>query len=106
MDKASSLKLKTLEYALKTLDEPDRIHRGKRLIKIASIIAMAALLIGPVLYFRDLGHARYVIAFCSAIGGGIGFWGSVNEAASEQIEYLNDFIDFEKIRLTIDRTAA
>ena len=106
MDRACRLKLKTLEYALKTQDNPDLIRRSKRLIKVISIIAMAVLLLGPLLYFRDLGYARYVIAVCSGIGGIIAIWGTVNEVASDQIEYLNDFIDFEKIRLTIERSAA
>ena len=61
------------------------------------------LILAPILYFRELGYPKYVIALLSGLGGVLVFWGEVNRSTTEQIKDLHDFIDFDRVKDEIDR---
>ena len=102
MDKTSQLQRKTLKYLLQTKYETERIRRSERIISSVSFILMLVFLAGPILVFRDLGYEKYVLAMCSALGGLVAFYGQANAAGTRQLEFLHDYIDFDKVKSVVE----
>lgn len=92
---------KDLEFLLKTKTDPAGVRRSVITVRWLGLVVGVLLMLGPILYFRDQGFARYVIGFCAALGGILLFWGEVNASTTEQLKSLHDFIDFEKVKSRI-----
>ena len=102
MEQKNSLGQKTLRYLLQTKYEPAKIRRSQRIIKSVSLLLVVVLIVGPIVYFRELGYEKYVLIICSTFAGLLAFYGQANSAGTEQLEALHDYIDFEKVRSAIE----
>lgn len=102
MSKFNSPRQQDLEYLLKTKTDADGVRRSKKTVRLLGALVGFVLILGPILYFHELGYARYVIGICAALGGILVFWGEANSSTTKQLESLHDFIDFEKVKSEID----
>lgn len=106
MQRVESQRAKTLKYVLRTRNAPDQVKRTGRSFRIISLVLGTILILAPILYFRELGYSKYLIALLSGVGAILVFWGEVNRSSTEQIEHLHDFIDFERMKNEVDRLGA
>jgi hypothetical protein len=91
-----------LQCLVLTKEDPAKIRRSERQVAITCVLAMAALLIGPILYFRDFGFAKYVFAFCSVSAGLLAmFWQSYTHS-NQSLRDLHEFIDFDKVKSVLE----
>ena len=86
-----------------TKEDPEKIRRSERQVAITCFLAMVVLLIGPILYFRDLGFGKYVFAFCAVSAGLLAmFWQSYTQS-NQSLRNLHEFIDFDKVKSELDK---
>ena len=64
---------------------------------------MLALLMGPILYFRDLGVEKYILAICSASAGMLAMFWQTYSLSNQTLRDLHDFIDFEKLKSSLEK---
>ena len=103
MSRDSQRKQKTLQCLLLSKEQPEKIRRSERTISSLCFLAMLVLLIGPILYFRDLGIEKYVLAISAASAGMLAmFWQTYSQSV-QTMRDLHSFVDFEKLKSALEK---
>ena len=98
MDKESQFRRRTLQHILLTKFEPKQIARSERLVTWAGVFLLLTFIVGPILYYRDLGSEKYVLLLCGAIAGLVAFYWQMTIEGNKGTKALHDYIDFEKVK--------
>ena len=69
MKKEQIERYKLLRHVLLAKEHPEKIRRSETIISSLCLLSMVVLLIGPALYFRDLGVEKYILMGCAAAAG-------------------------------------
>jgi hypothetical protein len=103
-DKTAQRK-KLLTFLLESRESASKLRNRtltrSRLLRAAAYV----LIIGPLLYFRDLGSIKYAVAFSSGIGGALIGWSTSVDSTIARYEWLHKFIDFDKVKVELDKGA-
>ncbi len=103
MDRDQQRRQNLLQCLVLTKEDPAKVRRSERQVAITCFLAMVLLLGGPILYFRDLGFAKYVFAFCAVSAGLLAmFWQSYTNH-NQSLRDLHEFIDFDKVKSVLSR---
>lgn len=96
---------KLLNHLVLTKEHPEKIRRSESIISSLGFFGLLALIIGPVLYFRDLGIEKYVLMGCAIAAGMIAMFWQYNAQANRTLEDLHEFIDFDKVKSSLEQDA-
>ena len=97
---------KLLRHVLLAKEHPEKIRRSQTIISSLGFFAMLLLLIGPVLYFRDVGVEKYILMSCSAAAGIIAMFWQYNSQINRGLNDLLDFVDFDKLKSALENDGA
>ena len=104
VDRDQQRRQKLLQCLILTKDDPAKVRRSERQVAVTCFLAMVVLLGAPILYFRDLGFAKYVFALCTVSAGLLAMFWQCNTNSNQSLRDLHEFIDFDKVKSVLDKS--
>ena len=103
MTEIDSYKREILEYLLKTRDHPEEVRQGGRVRALVSYVIGAGLILAASQFVPLVSSMRWVLLGLAALGGVLIAYGAMHEPLRKQYEVLHEFIDFDRVRNTLER---
>lgn len=102
MNKLTQYERDTLEYLLKTRDDPKDVRQSARARALISYAVGAIAILAASHFFESFGWQRWIWLAAAVFGGVLITYGAIHDPIKSQYEALHDFVDFEKVRVALD----
>ena len=95
----------TLEYLLKTRDDPKEVQQSERARALISYAVGAVAILVASHFMASFGWQRWIWLAAATFGGVLITYGAIHAPIRSQYELLHDFVDFDKVRAALDESA-